>query len=388
MPQHQVEDILMTSTPSHDELVRKNRKLQKALYRIKSEIKKANADQRELVDNVSHKIHTPVNDIIKATELLLQTDLTAKQQQYLDKIKNSAGILLNLTKDFLDYPQITSPKPELEDADRKLDILLAEDNLVNQALAVDLLEAKGHRVVAVLNGEEALKAFAKDSFDVILMDVQMPKMDGLEATKHIRSLERKKRRMETPNGRGRAAKIDRVPIVALTAHTRESDRQKCLDAGMDDYMSKPIKPEELFQIVERLSKPATEKKEKRMSAVAADAPTGKDVFDPVKALEVVAGKRKLLQELVQIFLENLPEYVANIRGGISNRDAGVLERSVHALKGAVANFGARRAYDAAYRLEQLGKQSKMDEAEHAMSVLDKELGTLERSLRSYLKGIT
>jgi protein-histidine pros-kinase len=200
-------------------------------------------------------------------------------------------------------------------------------------------------------------------------------------------LERKKRRKEAPSSRGRALKIDRVPIVALTAHTRESDRQKCLDAGMDDYMSKPIKPKELFQIVERLSKQATKEKEKQVPAAAAGVPPGKDVFDPLEALAVVAGKKELLQELAQIFLDNLPEYVANIRKGISKRDAGVLERSVHALKGAVANFGARRAYEAAYRLEQLGKRSKMDEAEYAMSVLDKELGALQESLRGYFKGV-
>ncbi|MBM4089314.1 MAG: response regulator [Planctomycetes bacterium] len=121
---------------------------------------------------------------------------------------------------------------------RSLQILLAEDGLVNQKLAVCLLEKRGHAVVVADNGREALAAFERQTFDVVLMDVQMPEMDGLEATAAIRA-------QEKSTGR-------HVPIIAMTAAAMKGDREKCLEAGMDHYVSKPLRPDELYEIVERL----------------------------------------------------------------------------------------------------------------------------------------
>ncbi|MBW1706988.1 MAG: response regulator [Deltaproteobacteria bacterium] len=136
-------------------------------------------------------------------------------------------------------PVIT--RHSIEEARRRLKILLAEDNIVNQKLAVKMLEKRGHRVVVSSNGRKALEAYEREWFDLILMDVQMPEMDGLEATRAIREKEKE---------RG-----GHIPIVAMTAHAMKGDREKCLSAGMDDYVPKPIKADELFSVVERVAPP-------------------------------------------------------------------------------------------------------------------------------------
>ena len=127
----------------------------------------------------------------------------------------------------------------IRDAKRRLKVLLAEDNPVNQKLAVRLLEKRGHRVCAVTNGKEVLASIEREMFDLILMDVQMPEMDGLEASRRIREKE--------------SATGGHIPIIALTAHALKGDREMCLEAGMDDYVSKPLKPDELFAAIERFA---------------------------------------------------------------------------------------------------------------------------------------
>ncbi|MFQ6109766.1 MAG: response regulator, partial [Candidatus Aminicenantales bacterium] len=117
-------------------------------------------------------------------------------------------------------------------------ILVAEDNIVNQKVVCYMLEKQGHQVASAHNGEEVLEALEKDIFDLILMDVQMPKMNGFEATTAIRE-------KEEQTG-------SHIPIIALTAHAMKGDREKCIETGMDDYISKPVKPEELFRAIERV----------------------------------------------------------------------------------------------------------------------------------------
>jgi CheY-like chemotaxis protein len=125
----------------------------------------------------------------------------------------------------------------LREADRSYRLLLAEDNAVSQRLIMRMLQKRGHYVVAVASGAEALDALEKDRFDMVLMDIQMPEMDGLEATRLIRARE------QTGHGH--------VPVIALTAHAMQGDRERCLEAGMDDYLSKPVKMEELFELVKK-----------------------------------------------------------------------------------------------------------------------------------------
>ncbi len=128
-----------------------------------------------------------------------------------------------------------------------MNILLAEDNLINQKFALKALEMKGHNVLVANNGAEAISLWENEKFELILMDVQMPQMDGLEATRQIRSKEINKNDGE------------KTLIVAMTAHAMKGDREKCLDAGMDGYLTKPIRPTRLFSIVDELAKPASER---------------------------------------------------------------------------------------------------------------------------------
>ncbi len=320
------------------------------------------------------------------TQILILTSMGQKGDADVCKEMGISGYLLKPVKqsELLDAIMMTlcTPAEEkppvitrhtVQEARRRFDILLAEDNLINQRLASDLLESRGHRVVIASNGKKAVEAFEKDVFDLILMDVQMPELDGFEATRMIREKERQ------TGGR--------IPIIALTAHALKEDRQKCLASGMDDYISKPIQAETLFQIVEKLLFGLTEKKEEApLPLTEEEPPPAEDVFDLSKALDVVAWQKELFQEIAHLFLENLPVHLSQIQEGIARGDASALEHAAHSLKGSVGNFGAKRSYDAAYLLEELGKNGKTDEAGEVLTKLKMELKALEKEMKKHLTG--
>ena len=254
---------------------------------------------------------------------------------------------------------------------RPLRILLAEDNLVNQRLTVRILEKRGHTVVVAANGQEALKNIARDRFDLILMDIQMPVMDGLETTRMIRAHEEHA--------------LGRTPIIAMTAHAMKGDREKCLAAGMDDYLSKPFNTNDLCAMLEKYSPDpeliesgSARSREMELHALAGDE------FDLPKALEMLGGDKELLKELADMLLKSLPELLAQIREAMSKNDARTVERSAHSLKGAVGNFGARRAVAAAYRLEQIAREGLLAEASEAFLELQRESEYLESAMQKAL----
>jgi PAS domain S-box-containing protein len=188
----------------------------------------------------------------KAVKIIMLTSLGERGDAALCKQKGISGYLVKPVKQSellatlcislghtmdAEMPLLTSHV--IREARRRLKILLAEDNLVNQKLAARILEKRGHRITIAKNGKEAVDALIEDTFDIILMDVQMPEMDGFEATQRIREI-------ESETGK-------HVPIAAMTAHTMKGDKERCLEAGMDAYISKPIQTEELFNVVERLT---------------------------------------------------------------------------------------------------------------------------------------
>jgi two-component system, sensor histidine kinase and response regulator len=234
---------------------------------------------------------------------------------------------------------------------RRLRVLVAEDNPVNQKVAAGLLERAGHRTVIVENGRQALAALASASFDLVLMDVQMPELDGLETTAAIRERER---------GTGR-----RVPIVALTAHAMKGDAERCLAAGMDAYLAKPLQPSELVATIARLTPGAT--------------------LDKVRLLERVGGDRRALAGIARIFLADAPRRLADIRRAVATADARALRAAAHTLKGAAANFAAAGVTDAALELQQIGDTGEMSEAKAALERLEVELAALRRALLSILR---
>jgi signal transduction histidine kinase/DNA-binding response OmpR family regulator/HPt (histidine-containing phosphotransfer) domain-containing protein len=237
------------------------------------------------------------------------------------------------------------PHPSRPERAEVLSVLVAEDNVVNQRLAARLLEKLGHRVTIVGNGREALDALAGARFDLVLMDVQMPVLDGLEATRLLRQRER--------------ISGERVPVVAVTAHAMKGDEERCKDAGCDGYLSKPIRSKELAEVVCHWVGCRDSR--------AGDAPAGevegtRDGVFLGAALAAMDGDEDLLRELAQLFLQDGPRLLAQVRDAARDGDPGRLFRAAHTLKGSVANFGYQKATAAAQVLEQIGRGGDLTSA--------------------------
>jgi CheY-like chemotaxis protein len=254
---------------------------------------------------------------------------------------------------------------------RPLRILLAEDSLVNQKLALGLMGKHGHQVTAVQSGRQALDALAKNDFDLVLMDIQMPELDGLSATREIRQLERQ-------TGR-------HLPIVAMTAHALKGDREQCLAAGMDGYVTKPVRARELFDaIADALGETAVQAAGATTHTDLPPASDASDVMDWSVALEAVAGDRELLKEIVAAFLEEYPGLLAEIRRTIDRGDAPGLRLAAHRLKGSMRYFAATRAFDHAYILETKGREGDLADTAPPLAVLEQEINRLAPILTAFL----
>jgi len=242
-----------------------------------------------------------------------------------------------------DEPPSLVTRHRVQDARKRFHILLAEDNPINRKVAFELLKKRGHRITMVANGLEALRAFEREPFDLILMDVQMPKMDGFAATREIRKLETRNSKPgdKAPESQSSSIKYPasgHIPIVAMTAHALKGDRERCLEAGMDDYVSKPVKAEVLYRVIENLVNAREKDDDVRATALQPppELPEDRAVFDLSAALEAVAGDRKLFLEIAHLFLSELPQAVSDIREADSDGDASHLEQGAHKLKGSLA----------------------------------------------------
>ncbi len=243
---------------------------------------------------------------------------------------------------------------------RRLRILVAEDNPVNQQLAARLLEKRGHTVVLAGNGREALAALESQAFDLALMDVQMPEMDGLEATAAVREREK--------------ATGGHLPIVAMTAHAMKGDRERCLAAGMDGYLAKPIRAADFFAAIEDAVRAAPS------AAPDEPAPPPAEVFHRAEALARVGRDKELLREVAAVFLDNLPSVLSAIREAVARRDGKALESAAHTLKGAVSNFGAPAAVEAALAMETMGREGDLSRVGEAFAALEEEVERLRLAL--------
>ncbi len=242
--------------------------------------------------------------------------------------------------------------------ERPLRILLAEDNTVNQRLAVRILEKRGHSAVVACNGKEAVALLEREPFDLVLMDLEMPEMSGFEATAAIRARERE-------SGR-------RIPILALTAHAMKGDRERCLASGMDGYVAKPVQARELYQAISALV-PTAALSEKD----AAPAPV---VQDRSEALEHVGGDVELLRELTAVFLQDCPRMIEDVVEGLCAGDAIKVKRGAHSIKGAVGILGGKAAFEAALRLETIARQGDLSHAESAWQALRQALEQFQHLL--------
>ena len=243
-------------------------------------------------------------------------------------------------------------------------ILLAEDNQINRKLVARILEKKGHAVVTAADGKEALAMLHEEPFDLVLMDVHMPVMDGFEATSAIRSKEK---------GTG-----SHIPIVALTASAMKGDRERCLEAGMDAYVSKPLRAKELLEVVEGFLPPRGEGD----SNGAGDEQPSTPAFDRDTVLSRFDGDAELLEEVTDLFFDEAPGLISKIRDAVARRDSQALETAAHKMKGSVGNFGAKGAFDAANMLEAMGRKGALSGAEEAGERLETEIGRLNLVLSS------
>ena len=248
-----------------------------------------------------------------------------------------------------------------------LSILLAEDNPVNQKLATRVLEMSGHAVTVAATGREALSALASGAFDLILMDVQMPEMDGLDATAAIREQERQ-------SG-------GHIPIIAMTAHAMAGDRERCLAGGMDGYVTKPLHLESLWKAITECVPNAVRSSVSK--AGKPDGPGGNGSFDESALLSHVAGDQALMREVAKLFLEEAPRQMEAIRRAIEQRDRKGLEFSAHSFKGSAGHLAARRASELAGRLETMGREGDMGSAAGCYESLVQEWELLAEALSEY-----
>ncbi len=303
-------------------------------------------------------------DVARCRELGVATYLVkpVSQSELLDAILNTLG------KHGQPAPgtATASGTPELPRARRALRVLLAEDNPINRELAMTLLEKLGHTVVSAHNGRQALAAVAQHPLDLVLMDVQMPEMDGLEAATRIRELEQ---------GTDR-----HLPIIALTANAMKGDREQCLAAGMDDYVTKPIRRPELLAAIERLF-PA----EPEPSAAPAPAANAGPALDRDKLLSELDGNTALLRRLAELFFEHTPALLRQIRTAVPAGDARALLLAAHTLKGSLLQFAAQPAATVAHQLEEAGEQKNFTSGPALLAALEHELGRFETELRALIQ---
>jgi CheY-like chemotaxis protein len=239
---------------------------------------------------------------------------------------------------------------ELRRSGKALRILVAEDNPMNQKLVLRLLEKWGHRPTLARNGREAFEKTARGVFDLVLMDVQMPEWSGLEATEAIREREGGERHL---------------PIVAMTAHAMKGDRERCLAAGMDGYVAKPLDARELYDTINTFG-----------------GGEGPRLLDEKALLKGVADDKKLLRELVNIFLADSPPRMTAIRAAVAKRDAPALAAAAHSIKSSVGMFSKGGAFEAARALETQGRENDLRGALQSLTRLEGEMAQLTKSLES------
>jgi len=249
----------------------------------------------------------------------------------------------------------------LRETRSRLRVLLVEDNAINRSVATRLLERSGYDVSVAGNGREAMEMYPGGGWDLVLMDVQMPEMDGLEATRAIRAWE---------SGHS----VPRTPIVAVTAHTLDANRAAALRAGMDDFVSKPIEPAVLFEVMGRHLGERGE---------IADGPSAlREVLDWDEVLDRMDGDEVVLREILALFGQDAPHMMRKLEEARASGDAQRVERAAHSLKGASATISARTVAPLAQRVEQLAREGRLPEALDQMDDLRREMQRLARALES------
>ncbi len=228
-----------------------------------------------------------------------------------------------------------TPSAVAQHKGKSIRILLVEDNITNQKVAVEMLKKLGLYADAAANGLEAIQSLQARDYDMVLMDVQMPEMDGLEATQHIRF-------GKTP------VRNPKIPIIAMTAHAMQGDKEKCLRAGMDDYLSKPVTAKSLSEMLAKWLSGST-------TTESPDAPRSSapplEIFDRADFTERMMGDEAIAQQVINVFLEDIPRQIASLKNAVAQSDMETIELIAHSIKGAAANIGSRQLLELAAEIE-------------------------------------
>jgi CheY-like chemotaxis protein len=259
-------------------------------------------------------------------------------------------------------------------------ILLAEDNITNQKVALSTLKKFGYSADVVKNGKEAVEALKNIPYDIVLMDCQMPGMDGYEATNEIRKWEKT---LKDRSADGSDSTLEskagskKVPIIAMTAHALKGDREKCLNAGMDDYIAKPIHPKKLADMIEKwLNEPeGTHEAEIVHESLPRD-----HIFDKNSFLERLLGDEDLAKEIIKGFIEDSLCQIGIIKEAFDNKDTDAIYRQAHSLKGAAANMSAMALKELMYQIEIAGETGDLVKAASLIPKLDEQFELLKNSL--------
>jgi CheY-like chemotaxis protein len=325
-----------------------------------------NQETTELLADVSHELRTPLNAVLGMLELSFTEPHSRVLHDYLATAYQSARQLVAVLDDLANLARARRGELELASAaagwplraqatlgevtKRPLNVLVVDDTLTNRKVFQTILTKRGHRVEVAGNGRQAVDRLCEQTFDVVLMDVQMPAMNGLEATRHIRDLS------------DRA--LAEVPIVAVTAQAVQDDRHRCLEAGMDEYLTKPVSVTSLISCIEFYGE----------SGHAAA---------PSAALARLGGDESLLNELIGSFRIEAPPLVDTIRDGLHDSDADAVARAAHNLSGLAANFDGRPTMDAALAVERLAGAGNFRAAMPALARLESELTLLQNALEMH-----
>jgi CheY-like chemotaxis protein/HPt (histidine-containing phosphotransfer) domain-containing protein len=260
-------------------------------------------------------------------------------------------------------------KPNEQFSGNNARILLAEDNITNQQVALGILKKFGLQASGVFNGIEALQMVKTEAFNLVLMDVQMPEMDGLEATRRIRRL---------------PSFVREIPIIAMTAHAMQGDREKCLQAGMNDYISKPVTPQGLSEVLAKWlpSIEAGAMHEPETVSPSNMASSEIEIWDVQGMLERMMGDKELAKMIVEGFIGDLPKQIQAMKNFIENKDIVGCERQAHTIKGAAANVGGRALSSAASEMEILAKNGDIIGFQSLLIEMEKKFDQLRNSMET------
>lgn len=276
------------------------------------------------------------------------------------ELSDVLSIILTMEKQKHETKTHVNVRSSPQQQEKSLRILLAEDNIVNQKVAQSMLQKTGHRVDTVANGMEAIRALETLPYDLVLMDVQMPEMDGFEATKHIRNPQSVVLNHE-------------IPVIAMTAHAMKGDKERCLQAGMNDYIAKPVSLQSLRKILDKWQ--ITKQKESHFGVISTEETKSTEkplIFDKQALFERTMNDEKLVRKLISIFLKDLPKQMTALKENVKKRDFENIKWYAHYIKGSSANMGAMGLSTVAANMEKAAKDSLSDEIDILMSELEEQ----------------